>query len=67
MKYNEKDWYACQHHDDTIPFITKLEFSKGYWWTVEPLQFKATSVSLMNLKKLNQRLLIEEDIITINK
>ena len=49
MNYNNKDYYVGRHHDDTEPFVTKLEFSKGNWWTVKNLKFKAKTIDLINI------------------
>ena len=42
--FNENNYYVFRHHDDTRPFTSKVEFSKGSWWTVESLNFKCTTI-----------------------
>ena len=49
--FNETDHYVFRHHDDTEPFVSKVEFSKGYWWTVKSLNFKTTTLPCCVIKK----------------
>ncbi len=49
--FNETDvflFYLPQHKHF---FYSKCEFSNGYWWTVESLKYKCTSVQALNLNE----------------
>jgi len=39
--FNDKDTYVFR---DWKQFKSKVEFSKGNWWTVGSLNFKATTI-----------------------
>ena len=49
--FNENDYYVFTHHDDTHPFVSKVEHSRGFWWTVRSLQFKATTIRCKLVKR----------------
>lgn len=47
--FNEQDTYLFLNDSFNITFRSKVEFSKGYWWTVEKLQYKATTIPCVKL------------------
>ena len=48
--FNENDYYVFE--DLNRYFVSKVHFEKGYWWTNESLQFKATTMECVNFKDL---------------
>jgi hypothetical protein len=44
--FDLESWYVCK---GTILFLTKLEFSNGYWWTKESLKYKAHTIPCLKL------------------
>lgn len=46
--FNDKDTYVFK---DMRVFESKVEFSKGHWWTVESLNYKATTLPCYKLLK----------------
>lgn len=48
--FNGTDTYLFQHHDHE-PFESKVHYEKGYWWTNESLQFKATTIKCKRILK----------------
>jgi len=45
--FNERDTYLFE--SSTLTFESKVEFDKGYWWTVESLHYKCTSLPCKKL------------------
>lgn len=45
--FNEKDTYLFDC--GLKKFKSKVHFEKGYWWTNESLQFKATSIKSVKI------------------
>lgn len=49
--FNKDDYYLIIGLN---PFVSKLEFDRGCWWTIDNLQYKASSVEMVKLNKLKQ-------------
>ena len=49
---NDTDVYFCYHPSLDNLFLSKLEYSKGHWWTIESLQYKVTTIEVQNFSEL---------------
>lgn len=49
--FNSDDYFVCDNGLRGL-LVTKLERSNGFWWTVESLRFKATTVPIQNTNEL---------------
>lgn len=48
--FNEKDTYVFVNGSGSSLFESKVTYNKGYWWTVESLNYKCTSVRCVKLR-----------------
>lgn len=49
--FNETDYFICDNGLNGL-LVTKLEFSRGFWWTVESLKFKASCLKMQNANEI---------------
>lgn len=52
--FNDKDYFVFDNGLKGL-LVSKVEFSKGFWWTVESLKFKTLSIPSQNANELYQQ------------
>lgn len=50
--FNSTDVYLCYDAGINNLFLSKLELYNGYWYTLESLKYKATTIQVQNFNEL---------------